>query len=82
MKHILIIILSILLLSLFLTSCEKETGVLYLLKTPSGDVWKSFGDEDTQPKYNGEIKNGKPDGLGVMKVPGFGRYVGEWKDGE
>ena len=80
MKHILLI--SILIFSYFLVSCEKKSRVLYLWETPSGGVWKSYGDDDTQLKYNGEIKHGKPDGVGVMEHPVIGKYVGEFKDGK
>ena len=80
MKHILLI--SILIFSSFLVSCEKKSRVLYLWETPSGGVWKSIGDDDTQLKYNGEIKHGKPDGVGVMEHPVIGNYVGEFKDGK
>ena len=62
MKHLLII-------SIFLLSSPllgQETGVLYQWETSSDCVWKSFGDDNLHAKYVGEIKNGKPDGLGVM----------------
>ena len=81
MRHILII-LSILLL---LTSplFGQETGVLYQYETSSGFVWKTFGDGKVQPKYKGEIKNGKMDGLGVLIYPYSGEsIVGEWKNGK
>ena len=77
MKHILLI--SILIFSSFLVSCEKKSRVLYLWETHSGEVWKSFGDDDTQLKYKGEIKHGKPDGVGVMEHPLIGKYAGEFK---
>ena len=80
MKHILLI--SILIFPPFLVSCEKKSRVLYLWETHSGEVWKSYGDDDTQLKYNGEIKHGKPDGVGVMEHPVIGNYVGEFKDGK
>ena len=81
MKHLLII------LSLLLHSSPlfgQETGVLYGWGTPSGFHWKSFGDADIQAKYNGEIKDGKPDGFGNLFYPTTrGKKVtGEWKDGE
>ena len=44
---------------------SKETGILYLWEISSGKVWKSFGDDETQQKYKGEIKEEKPEGLGV-----------------
>jgi len=56
MKHILII-LSLLLLSSPVIG--EETGVLYQYESSSGIQWKTFGNEKVQPKYEGEIKNGK-----------------------
>jgi len=79
-RHILII-LSILLISSPLFS--QETGVLYLYETSSGKKWETFGDGKVQPKYTGEIKNGKMDGLGVLTYPyGEKSVVGEWKNGK
>ena len=79
MKHLLII------LSIFLLSSPlfgQETGVLYLYETSSGFVWKSFEDKDTQPKYKGQVENGKPNGQGTYTNHDGEKYVGEWKDGE
>ena len=80
MKHLLII-LSFLLLSSFLTSCEKEE-ILYQWKTSSGYEWKEVGDKDTQIQYRGLVDDGYPEGKGVMTFPNGEKYVGEWKDGE
>ena len=63
MKHLLILISFLLLSSPVI---GQETGVLYLWDTSSGQVWKPFGDSNLVPKYEGEIKNGKPDGLGTL----------------
>ena len=61
----------------------QETGVLYLYETSSGYVYKSFGDGKVQPKYKGEITNGKPNGFGVLTYPYGGKsVVGEWKNGK
>ena len=67
MKHLLIILISIVLLSSPVIG--QETGVLYLYETSSGFVLKSFGDGKVQPKYKGEITNGKPNGFGVFTYP-------------
>ena len=81
MKHLLIIILSFLLLSSSVIG--QETGVLYQYESSSGFVSKSFGDGKVQPKYKGEITNGKPNGFGVFTYPyGEKSVVGEWKNGE
>ena len=79
MKHLLII-LSFLLLSSPVIG--QETGVLYLYESYSGFVLKSIGDGKVQPKYKGEITNGKPNGFGVLTFPDGSYYVGEFKDGE
>ena len=74
-------ILSILLLSSPLNG--QETGVLYQYESSSGFVLKSFGDGKVQPKYKGEITNGKSDGFGFMTYPYDGKnIVGEWKNGK
>ena len=80
MRHILII-LSFLLLSSPVIG--QETGVLYLYESSSGVVLKSFGNEKVQPKYEGEIIIGKPDGFGVLTYPYNEKsVVGEWKNGK
>ena len=79
MKHLLII-LSILLLSSPLFG--QETGVLYLWDTSSGQVWETFRDKDTQPKYKGQVENGKPNGQGTLTLSDGTKYVGEFKDEE
>ena len=81
MKNLLIILISIFLLSS--TVIGQETGVLYLYESSSGFVLKSFGDGKVQPKYKGEITNGKPNGFGVLTYPyGEKSVVGEWKNGK
>jgi len=78
-KHLLII-LSILLLSSPLFG--QETGVLYQYETSTGIQWKTFGDVKVPPEYEGEIRNGKPDGFGILIRFDGKKYVGEWKDGK
>ena len=81
MKHILILIsISI----LFLTShlFGQETGVLYQYKTSTGFQWKTFGDGKVQPKYEGQITFGEPNGYGTLTKPDGGEYVGLFKDGK
>ena len=81
MKHLLLILISLLLLSSFITSCEKKEGTLYRWKTSSGDgwVWKGFGDKETQPIYKGDVENGVPNGLGILYYPdGTDTYLGDY----
>jgi len=44
--------------------------------------WKGFGEKNTNPKFQGEVENGVPNGLGFMIFPNGDKYVGSWKDGE
>ena len=88
MKHLLII-LSILLLSDFLTSCEKKEETLYKWKTSSGREWKTTGDKNNNPQYKGEVKREYiifgdyiREGVGSLTYRGGDKYVGEWKDGQ
>ena len=93
MKNLLILI-SLLLLSPFLTSCEKNVEVVVEKKpilfrdTPyskfveGGKKWFKTGDEKTQVKYEGEIVNGVPNGQGTYTWKDGRKYVGKVKDGE
>ena len=81
MKHLLII-LSFLLLSSPVIGDNHKGETLYRWKTSSGYVWKGFGDKDTQPKYKGQVENGKPNGLGVITYRDGHKYVGKFKDGK
>ena len=83
MRKTLLIIISVLLSSYILVSCQKEDDVLYQGGTgKKGFEWKTFGDDNTQPKYRGGISDGKPNGLGTLTLPNGENYVGEWKDGK
>jgi len=33
----------------------QQTGLLFQWETPSGKIWKTFGEEAAQLKYEGEI---------------------------
>jgi len=81
MKHLLII-LSLLLLSSPVNGDNHKGETLYRWETSSGEVWKGFGDKETHPKYQGNVKNGKPDGLGILITTYGNKYVGEFKDGK
>jgi len=83
MSKIHLIIITILLSSFLLVSCLKEDDVLYQGVTgKKGFEWKTFGDENTQPKYRGKISDGEPNGLGTLSLPNGENCVGEWKDGK
>ena len=83
MKY-LIFIITLQLFEFNLYAQSTEIGVLYQFKSSSGLVWKTFGKGKVQPKYEGEVYNGAPEGLGVLSYPfSFGKtVVGEWKIGK
>jgi len=67
-RHILII-LSILLLSSFLTSCEKKNG-------PGTETYEDGS------SYVGVFKDGERNGQGTYTYSDGDKYEGEWKDGK
>ncbi len=87
-RHILTLLL-LLLLSSFLTSCDKKEAILYRgEKTSSGFEWKTIRDNYNNPQYKGEVMreyiifgDSFPEGHGSLIFPDESKYVGEWKDG-
>jgi hypothetical protein len=83
MKHLLIILISILLLSSPVIGDNHKGETLYGWITSSSTLeWKTFGEKGTHPIYKGDVENGKPNGLGVITFPDGSKFVGELKDGE
>ena len=81
MKHLLILLISILLLSSPLFGDNHKGETLYLWKTSSGVQWKGFGEKQTNPIYKGQVENGEPNGQGTLNLHNGEKYVGEWKNG-
>jgi len=77
MKHLLIL-LSLLILTLPLVA--QETGVLYFKKVNGKFGWFENSNDIKDWKYEGEIKNGKPNGTGVLEY-NLATYYGEVKNG-
>ena len=48
---------------------------------PCDYQWIGFGDKDTQPKYQGQVKDRKPNGIGGLTFTDGWKCVVEWKDG-
>ena len=44
--------------------------------------WMGFGEKETHPVYKGQVKDGKPNGLGIINYPNRNKYVGSWKNGK
>jgi hypothetical protein len=42
--------------------------------------WKGFGDNKNHSKYEGDVTNGKPNGVGILISPMGGKYVGCWEN--
>ena len=66
MKHLLIILFSILLLSSPVLGDYQKGETLYGWGNNLPYVWKSVGSKKLQPKYEGDVENGVPNGLGVL----------------
>ena len=77
MKHLTIILF---LFILTFPLVAQEAGVLYLKKVNGKFGWFENGNDKKDWKYIGEIKNGKPNGTGVLSST-FGKYSGELKNG-
>ena len=80
MRHILIILISILLLSSPLFG--QETGILFFSFENGEFVYSEEGEDDNDGKYVGEFKDGKPNGQGTLTLSDGGKYVGEFKEGK
>jgi len=86
-KHLLIILISFLLLSSPVIGNNHKGETLYGWGEYHDYKWMGFGDKDTTPKYQGQVKDGLPNGLGVIFYPKGSKYVGdkyvgEWKNGK
>ena len=56
--------------------------ILYKWKTIHGVEWRKMGEEGIHEKYKGTVRNGKPNGLGVLVFHNGTRYEGEFWEGE
>tara|TARA_X000001036_G_scaffold188452_1_gene177674 strand:+ start:1553 stop:1888 length:336 start_codon:yes stop_codon:yes gene_type:complete len=81
MKHSLIILISILLLSSPVIGEGKTSETLFEWKTASGIQWREIGDKDLHAKYKGDVVIGRPHGVGTVVYPDGNKYVGEWMNG-
>ena len=81
MKHLLIL-LSFLLLSSPVIGDNHKGETLYGWGEKPDYKWMGFGDKETHPKYQGQVKDGKPNGLGILIFLSGTKYVGSWENGE
>ena len=82
MKHLLLILISLLLLSSPVIGNSHKSETLYQWGERGDYKWMGFGEKDTNPKYQGQVKNGKPNGLGFIIYPSGEEYVGSWGNGK
>jgi len=78
MKHLLILLISILLLSSPVIGDNHKGETLYRWGECCDYKWMGFGDKETHSKYKGDVENGVPNGLGILIDPDGIKYVGEW----
>ena len=81
MKHLLILI-SIFLLSYSAIGDNRKGETLYVLGEYPDWKWVEFGEKETQSKYQGQVKDGEPNGLGVLISTNGWKYFGSWTNGE
>ena len=81
MRHILIILSILLLLSSPVIGNSHKGETLYGWGEYPDYVWKRVGEKDTHPVYKGEVENGVPNGQGALTSPDGRKYVGDFKDG-
>tara|TARA_B100001996_G_C18188333_1_gene411111 strand:+ start:186 stop:524 length:339 start_codon:yes stop_codon:yes gene_type:complete len=80
-KHLLFLI-TILLLSSPVIGNKHKGETLYVLGEYPDWEWVEVGDKKTQPTYQGQVKEGKPNGLGVLISTNGWKYFGSWMNGE
>ena len=61
---------------------SSNQEILFLRVENGEQKWFEKGNEDSDGKYIGEIKNGKPNGTGTITSPDGKKYVGVFKDGK
>ena len=80
-KH-LIFIISILLLASNVIGKENKGKTLYVIGEYPDWEWEESGDKRTQSTYQGQVKDGEPNGLGVLISTNGWKYFGSWNNGE
>ena len=81
MKQLLLLFSIFLLLSTLKGESDKSK-ILYVSGEYPDWKWKEVGDKEAQSKYQGQVKDGKPNGHGVMISTNGWRYFGSWMNGK
>ena len=80
MKH-LVFIISIILLASNVIGKENKGKTLYVIGKYPDWEWEESGDKKTQSTYQGQVKDGEPNGLGVLISTNGWKYFGSWRNG-
>ena len=81
MKFIIIILSFFIISSPGLGNNHKSVTLYVLGEYPDWD-WVESGDKETQLMYQGQVKDGKPNGLGVLISTNGWKYFGNWESGK
>ena len=60
---------------------KRQKGILFQRELNDEHVWYENLVENPDGKYEGEIENGKPNGMGTLTYLNGTMYLGEYKDG-
>ena len=62
----------------------KREDVQILLQLAHSEKWEGINNDDNSDngKYDGEFKNGKPNGIGKLHIYFYGFFIGEFKNGK
>ena len=78
----LLTIISILVFSNPVIGEKYKVETLYPLGEFPDWEWVKNGDKKTLPNYQGQVKDGKPNGHGVLISTNGWKYFGSWNNGE
>ena len=80
-KHLLLLC-SMLIVSSSVIGNKYKVETLYVSGKYPFWEWNELGDQKNQPKYRGQVKDGKPNGLGVLISTNGWTYFGSWQNGQ
>ena len=78
---ILFFIISISLISSPVIGKGNKGWTLYVIGEYPDWEWEESGDKKTQSTYQGQVKDGEPNGLGVLISTNGWKYFGSWRNG-
>ena len=79
---LILILISLLFLSSPVIGNSHKGETLYGWGESGNYKWMELGDKETHSVYLVQVKDGKPNGLGVIFDPNGSKCVGSWKNGK